>query len=763
MNHPYIWLGIRESDISYTNNLFCGSVTIFGSNRNGNHSMEYKTGIRIDHNRDCPGYLSFFQNEIQHILEDNPEIRFIQYDSLDCSSLPDEFQRKFIFQNDYRLLNELGKKIHVKQMLSDKVPVLPYRLLHWHECNIENLRRFFPSDEKFVIQRDFSCGGSGTFLITHADVSDGIPELPEDEICMVTPFQEHGISVNIHSIIYPEDIILFSPSIQIIDQEHTCLEYLGSDYSAYQTLTEEEQLRVTENAYTICKVLQMRGYRGICGIDMLLTDNNCYFMEINARFQASSALLNRNLAENGFPSLHEYHCDAFLHDKATLPMPPHVSRGSFLTVHYREAQKEQLLWMRNTVKESKDFSLCDDNLNWNFDMEEGCYAFQIYKDTQISSVTFQHTLRLHPNLYFSSFSITDAEDYNNLLQIKLLLLARGVSITPDAWATAKLIGGVDWWEFSAVTLHLFHRFWVTAPCMEVWHSLSPLQLDADMESQTFVLNYYGKRLFPVEVMPEDSHGKRQTSGGHDYRDIAYLNPDRLRIYHRDGCILQNQGKGCQFCDLYGVGTPFQFSEVEEVLSSYWDNPRIEHFLIGGGSGSSKEEYDKILQLANYLHIHSTKNIYLMSQPVKRPDQLQNLYEHGITEVAFNIEVFDPAIAREIMPGKSKHTLEDYLTSLRHAVSIWGRNGAVRSAVLVGFDDIHTFKNGIQKLCEAGVTPILSLFRPCPGTPLEHYMPLREDDVLEFYQTAYDVCKEYGLRPGPSCKACQNNTIALEFD
>lgn len=763
MHNQYIWLGIRESDIAYTDKLFCGSVTIFGSNQNGNHSMEYKTHSRINHNQDCPGYYSFFQNEIQQILQKDPGVRFIQYDPLDCSLFPEDLQTKFVFQNDYKLLNELGKKIHVKQMLSDKVPVLPYQLIRGCACSIENLRKIFPAEQNFVIQRDFSCGGSGTFLVSCADGFHNMPKLPEEELCMVTPFQAHSISVNIHSVIYAEDIVLFSPSIQIIDQEHTCLEYLGADYSAYQTLSEEEQLRVTKNAYIICTFLQSRGYRGVCGIDMLLSNGDCYFMEINARFQASSALLNRNLAKNGFPSLHEYHCDAFLHAAAAYPKPPLYSNGSFLTVHYHKEQREQLVWLQNTVKEANDFHLCDDCLNWNFTLEDGCYVFQIWKDTQISSVTFQHTLRLHPNLRLSPFSITAEEEYPNLFQIKILLLARGVSITPLAWDVAKQSGGVDWWEFSAVTLLLFHRFWVTAPCMEVWHSLSPLQIDADKERQTFFLKYYGRRLFPVEIMPEDPHGKLRTSGGHYYRDIAYLNPDRLRIYHRDGCILQSQGLGCQFCDLYGVGSPFRFSEVEEVLNVYWDDPRIEHFLIGGGSGAPKDEYAKILHLADHLHLHSSKHIYLMSQPIREPELLQQLCEHGITEVAFNIEVFDPAIARKIMPGKSRHTTEDYITSLRHAVSIWGQNGAVRSAVLVGFDSISTFKNGIKQLCELGVTPILSLFRPCPGTPLEYYMPLDEISILEFYQAAYTICQEYGLRPGPSCKACQNNTIALDLD
>lgn len=761
MRSQYVWLGIRESDIAHTNNLFYSSVTIFGAGTGKNISMERETGRRIYHNGDCPGYEDFFQAACQLIREKNPNVRFIQYDAMDFACFPAELQERFVYQNEYELLRRLNQKILVKQQLSGRVPILPYQLLPVKECSPENLRRSFPGEQAVVLQRDFSCGGSGTFLVPLEGAALFPPRLEAEELCMVSPFESRSIPVNVHGVIYPEDILLFPPSIQLIDQSQSRLEYLGSDYSAFQTLTQEERQRVRETAHAVCRYLRAQGYRGVCGIDLLLVGDTCYFMEVNPRFQASSALLNRNLSRDACPSVQEYHCNAFSHNACTLKRPPRRARGSFITFSAHSDTKDRLAWLWNRIQNTEHFSFVDDGLDWNRAMDDGAYLFQLHRDGPISSTTFQHTPRLHPNVTLSPFGVTGAEEYNNVFRLKLLLLARGVSITPAAWAAVQRLGSMDWEEFSAISLLLFHEVWITAPCMEQWSELSPLQVDAQPDGGLY-LSYYGSKLMPIEVLPEDPCGRRQTASGHYFRDVVYRSPDRLRVYHRDGCVFQDMGTGCQFCDLYGVGRPITFTDIEEALSAYWENPQIEHFLIGGGSNLPDEEYRQILMLADYLHAHSDRHIYLMSQPISDPERLRQLHEHGVTEVAFNLEVVDPEIAHRLMPGKSRYLLSDYLESLRNAAAVFGSNGTVRSAVLVGFDDLDTFKTGIRQICEAGAAPILSLFRACPGTPLENYMPFDETAALAYYNAAKDICGQYGLRLGPSCKACQNNTIALDW-
>lgn len=762
MKHQLIWLGIRQSDITDTNRIFDGSITIFGSGSNRNYSMEQSLNLRINHNGACTGYESFMLETMRHILTISPQTRFLQYDPLDGVSFPSDLQDKFCYQNDYALISFLNHKIKLKQWIDTYTPILPYQLVSGLDCNFAHLKELFPNQEAVVIQQDISCGGEGTFLYRFE--SEQLPDLPikENELYMVTAFQSNSISVNVHAVLYPEQTVLFPPSIQIIDHEHFRLEYLGADFSTYCTICAEEQQLIIKTAFTVCNSLRKLGYRGVCGIDLLLADKTCYFMEINPRFQASTALLNRYLFSTGLPSVQEYHIDSFLHDFSKLPKPPAYADGSFFIYHFHREQESHLRWIWKTLQNTKYISLCDDCLSWHNKLEDGCYLFQLRHEKAISSLTFQHTLRLHPNVKLSPFKLNTDRNFSNLLRLKLLLLSRGISITEAAWDMIQKSGGADFEEFNAITLCLFNKIWITAPCMEPWHTLSPMELDILPDKNKLGLYYYGKALFPVEIMPEDPYRNLQTKNGHFIKDIVYLNPDRLRVYHRSGCALQNTGIGCKFCDLYSEENAFCFDDIREALSHYWNNPRIKHFLIGGGSELHSQQYASILQTAEYLHTHSDKHIYLMSQPICDLKTLQHLQAFGVTEVSFNIEMFDRNLAQKVMPGKSRNTLEYYFESLKNAVSLWGDTGNVRSALILGFDDLDVFAQGIHKLCQIGVTPILSLYRPCMETPLANFMPIDEHTALLYYETANRICKNFGKKLGPSCKACQNNTVTLDM-
>ena len=588
-------------------------------------------------------------------------------------------------------------------------------------------------------------------------------DVNQNEKIIITEYQHNNIPVNIHCAIYPNDIILFPPSIQLIDSVHRQLEYIGSDYTAYRKLTESQKDAVNNAAKKVCKALCERGYLGICGVDFILVEEKCYFMEANGRFQASSSLLNNYLSSNGYPSLHEYHIDAFTHEKCSLPHPPATATGSMLVYSADGSPKQssRLGWFRNVLQHQPDFSVIDDSLNPQNPIENGSYLFQLRSEKSISCITFQNSVRLHPNLCITPFEITDSNDYENLLRLKIMLLNRGVSITDSAWSAMKNGNDIDWEEFDAVTIRLFHRYWITAPSFESWYDISPLSIDYNLDHNEYCLCFYNKRLFPIEIMASDSLSGSATKNGHCLSDIVYLNPDRLRVYHRNGCALQDNGIGCKFCDLFGCEKSFDLQDIMEAVSYYFDNEKVRHFLIGGGSELSEKQCSHIVTLAKYIYNHTGKHIYLMSQPICDKELLLQFKENGITEIAFNIEVFNRDIARNIMPGKSRHSLRYYEESLSNAVEVWGASGSVRSAVILGLDDLNDHCDGIQRLCEIGVAPILSVFRPCPDTPMSDFFPPSETEILLYYNETARICSRYHIKIGPSCSACQNNTVALE--
>lgn len=761
MNNTLIWLGVRESDIDATRNLFDKSITIFGSGTNGNISMERELGKRFNHNIEMPEYDSFFVNTMDKILIDFPEALFFQYDSLDSDSFPTHLKEKIIFKNPSHLLQFLNDKITLKSWASRYTNTLPYELLTGTQILCNDLSRLDKCKE-IVIQRSQSCGGEGTFLFKKSNLADIETIISTDEQYIVTEYQKNNISVNIHAVIYKENEYLFAPSIQIINNKKQRLEYIGSDYSAFNALSTNEKELIMLEATKVCAALRETGYLGVCGIDFILVNNCCYFMEVNGRFQASSALLNRDLKRQGYLSLQEYHIDAFENQTPTLPPPPKFALGSVINFYNTDVDIQKILWLKNKVYQSPDYDIIDDGFTLNRPCQSGSYVFQLHYSKAVSSITFQKTIRLHPNTMICPFNLDNTPSYDNLLRLKVLLLSRGVHIDPCVWRIIRENGGVDFEEFDAVTLKIHDKVWITAPCLECWHTLSPLELIYNGVTDNLELCYYGEVLFPVEVMKADPKAQKKTKYGHAYKDIVYMNPDRLRIYHRNGCALQDLGLGCKFCDLYGTETSFTFEEICEATSAYLDDEHVNHFLIGGGSNLQNNDCDSILRIAQYLHSQSPKNIYLMSQPIADKNILASLKNLGVTEVAFNIEMFDRSIAKEVMPGKSKNTLDVYYDSLSDCVALWGKTGNVRSIIMLGFDDISTFENGITKLCELHVSPILSLFRPCPGTPLANIMPLDELETLRYFDSAKKICDRYGIKLGPSCQACQNNTVVLDM-
>ena len=113
-----------------------------------------------------------------------------------------------------------------------------------------------------------------------------------------------------------------------------------------------------------------------------------------------------------------------------------------------------------------------------------------------------------------------------------------------------------------------------------------------------------------------------------------------------------------------------------------------------------------------------------------------------------------------MPGKGTISREKYLEMLEFATELWGKQGAVRSSFIVGLEPVKSLMEGIRIVCSLGVAPILSVFRPIPGTKGENFAPPTNEELLSIYKKAQSICEEYGLELGPECIPCQNNTLSM---
>ena len=754
-NHLY-WIGVRESEIDDTGDLFTGSISVFGSNIVGNYSFDKEYLWRFDCNVD------YVNHKVAEISLNDPECKFMLYYPADFEYYSESVKEKVVYLCDTRLITFLENKFKSKMYFKDDVPLLPYQLTYGSEIDIEMLKRTFTEYSTFVVQASSSCGGSGTWLLTENNASRVMNNFHVNTQYMITPYIQNSISINIHTVIYQKEIVLLPPSVQIITHEKDTFSYSGADFITFQHLPENTKNKIYQYTNLICKKLQKRGYLGICGIDFIATKDEVYFMEINSRFQASTILVNKAL--NKFsPSLSAQHLhkNAFESPSCTYKIPDIKINYSYFCYSYHKEQEERLKILYNIQNQYTQNITCKDNyLDWSIQIDENTYLYEFWFEQNITALSPDYSCIIEPNIQLTSGILDINRWKEQLLQLKIMLMNQGVRISPSAFSSLMQKGGINYKEFYAIDMEIGNLYFNVPFNMQLTQ-LSPFLIDIDKNGK-YLLTYYNVPLGNVAIRNEDPTGENVINN-FNFNEISYLGIDRLRVYHRHSCFYKTHGIGCKFCDIETSNRQLDVSDIKTIIDAYIGNPSIRHFLIGGGSDSPDSDFDRILELVKYINTKTKKPIYLMCTPPVNTDILYLLYAAGVTEITFNLEIFDRNLAREIMPGKGKIEIETYDRSFKTAVSLWGKKCKVRSAFIVGLEPKESLYEGIKHICQMGVSPILSLFKPISGTELEYLLPPSNSDILDICLHIKNICKQYNIELGPSCPYCEDNTLKLSSE
>ncbi|MBQ8116738.1 MAG: ATP-grasp domain-containing protein [Lachnospiraceae bacterium] len=755
-----VWIGIRESEIEEAKSLFFASITIFGSNANNNYSLDKTVSHRINYGQENEEWNCFATQTAQKLIDTYPDVRFMGYYPMEMIELSSQIKERAVCVNDSTITDILENKLYTKLWISSFVPTIPFSTFIDTELTYENFCKAFKEYKKFVLQGTFSCGGSGTWLIkNNSDLDKFMCHPDEEHVVMVTPYLENSVSVNTHIIIYPNGINCFPASIQIIEHFEHRLCYAGGDFPAAQTLSADILDKIYHYSYEIGKRLSRIGYRGICGIDFLVTGNKVYFMEINARFQSSTFLLNRALKKNHLPTMQEMNMHAYVNEMPTqIPDTFSVSE-SFLSVNYTmdTLVRAKYLWKR-AFKCPEIANVIDDDISWKYDMEFDTYLYKLVFHTNITCLAPDGCLRL-----YNGFDLTWKLDIDHSWKeqpkhFKTAILNQGVALSDACSAELEKAGGPNHEMFDALDLTIDNTIYMNVPYMVKFSELSPFVID--FNGNDFILNYYDQSIANVKIRTKDFYANNVTTSGIPYSWISYMGVDRLRIHVRSGCYFKDAGIGCKFCGIEG-GSVHSLKDIKEVLNTYKDVDQLRHFLVGGGSFAPSDNFHEILETVRYIHETYNKNIYLMSIPPMDPSILYQLKEAGVTEVTFNLEMYNRTHAVQIMPGKGSIPFERYDAAFRIAVDIWGKDGKVRSALIVGLEPPDITLQGVEYLCSVGVAPILSLFKP--DGSMEDYLAPGNDEILYIWQTAEKICNRYKMSLGPSCHYCEDNVLKLTMN
>ena len=750
------WVGPRQSDIIDIEPFLSGSVTIYGNNENGNIAYCNEAN-RINHNIENSDCDNFFKYVLEEISEKKPHVQFLFYNFAYAYKYGEKVIKHTIGLNKKDLLDTLSDKIRCRFIFNDIVNTLPYVTLKGKECSYANISKYFSGFSDYIIQKTFSSGGQGTYRIDKSTSISCIGTSETEDEYLVSPYIEDSISLNIHINICKKNILLFPPSVQIINELDQHLLYHGADFICYETLPCALKKKVESASLTIGKFLQNRGYRGILGIDFLLEGENLYFMEINPRFQASSQLLNKTLVENYQTSLQEIHLQSFELDEVDIKCNFTVPYSNYSYTNQNITSNR----LHKIFASSEILSLQTDgyNIQKNFPDEKNTYLCRCVFGRNICTITHGKIL-LHPNIFVEDIKtyLVEGKQYNYKEHIKIALLNHGLTFTEEAYTQAQTQGTIKDAVFDAVDLTIFNGVFVNAPIKCKFVSFSPFTIDID--EKKYFLYFDGVKISEVKIaFAPDALQNKTTKNGVPFDAIINLANDRIRINPAPVCIYKQQKIPCKFCNLPEQNSQYNMSDIKEVIDYCLKYVDFKHFLIGGGTYSTQGGWEIITQIAQYIHSKCNRNIYLMSVPPKDIAILDSLKTAGITEVAFNLEIFDRKLAQSVMPGKGTIRFEQYTAAFEHSVELWGKNGNVRSLLIYGFDTETNFLVGIEQLCKYGIEPIISVFRPLENTEYSELNPPSTIDVISMYHKCKSIVTQYSLILGPDCPECQNNTLS----
>lgn len=786
-NEKVWWIGARLSDLTGLEELFEGGLSIIGRPVNSSkyfNSLEAEQGLRLDYNNCKNGERidNFFKTEISKIEKQVGNIKIFFQDQLNFSD--DAFlSNRAVYNNDKDLLKTICNKALIRNILAKHVPVVESTIVLSREANYHNLRKILTDSKYYIVQTPEGSGGDGTYRVSKKNCKIDPNNINSYHV-VVSKYIENSMAVNCHIVVFNRNILVFQPSIQIIlEDENNRQIYNGCDYYAINLLSEKELLKIKDVAKIVGKLLQGCGYRGCAGIDFLTTKDNVLVVEINPRIQASTALLNKNLLGYGYPSIQELHMAAFRGINSDIDDSIRIF-GSMLLLNNdldsilsTPAGRYSLYSPdnRNTIFSQDKVTIVvnNENLHKQTNVEKKARIASIEINKQIVSKILNSGMIINPainKIGKKCDNVIEKASKGNidfLAKLKFHLFSYGLKLDKFAVAQLKMerkdltirdgiAGGLE--------LRLGGNIHINTPVNEYFALVSNYSLTWDENSHHYyILDKYDNSL-EVDILPIPDFIDLRTSRGTPMIDVGQMFYERLSLEIYFGCI--NSAKkdmACQFCELGSEPSPrhVNLDDLKELVCYCENSPSINlrHILIGGGT-PPETMWNRYFQALEIVKSISDKKTYMMIAPPKDIGFIKQLHEMGLNEIGMNLELYNRNIARIVMPSKGKIQRKEYMDALGLAVKLWGDTGNVRSILIVGLEPLESTLNGIELLSSNGILPILSPYRPILNTKLAHHPAPSPDFLEEVWVKGEKIANKHGLCLGPTCIACQNNTIAM---
>ena len=239
-----------------------------------------------------------------------------------------------------RLKRTLDDKILFRELLKEHdINFIPGEMVDLQREGYSKLAKRYGA--RFVVQTRFGAGGNNTFLIRGEEDFIRLKKQGGFMEVLVMPYL-NGWSVNVHGVVTDKEVILAQPSIQLIGIKE-CTRYsfawCGNDFGFVRNIDRTLIAMCQDYARVVGELIRLMGYKGIYGLDLLVDEDahSVYPIEINPRFQGSTALLTQLEMINKIDPLVGYHLRAYGIDQLGIGGHEHslITTGSQIVIHNR--------------------------------------------------------------------------------------------------------------------------------------------------------------------------------------------------------------------------------------------------------------------------------------------------------------------------------------------------------------------------------------------------------------------------------------------
>jgi radical SAM protein (TIGR04043 family) len=223
----------------------------------------------------------------------------------------------------------------------------------------------------------------------------------------------------------------------------------------------------------------------------------------------------------------------------------------------------------------------------------------------------------------------------------------------------------------------------------------------------------------------------ETVDGIPYSKIATLHStDVLATTVLQTCIrYESRRKTCKFCSIgqsLAAGRTIERKypeQLAEVAKAAVELDGVKHMVMTTGTPATPDRGASILcESVTAVKAVVDLPIQVQCEPPDDYAWFKKLKEAGADALGMHLEVVTPALRDEIMPGKAKVSIEEYMEAFEAAVPIFGW-GQVSTYILAGIGDTpQAILDISDRLLAIGVYPFVVPFVPIRGTPMEDHPP-----------------------------------------